>query len=610
MTPSMHSDGTQAGIGRPHPDVVVPDLSLTAYLFENLGTAADRLALVDGTRRLTFGELRSRVDAFATGLAERVRPGEVVALLASNSTEFVVAFLGALRAGVVVTPVNVLATAEEVSRQATGAGARLLLAASGLTQVAGAAARLAGLESDAVLVLEDELVRCAGLPPYAGEPVPSPGTHLAVLPYSSGTTGQHKGVMLTHRSLVANVAQIEGLLAVGPESVLLAVLPFSHIYGMTVVLHLALRRRAALVVMPRFELGTALDLVEAHRITHLFVAPRSYVAYPAQSGVNVFTPTSTASTLGKSPEVDGRDLSSVRVVLSGAAPLDDALASSVAARLDCDVRQAYGMSEMSPVSHIAPVAAHLPASSVGWTVPNMRIRLVDIETGEEIGTPAEGVSRPGELCCAGPNLIAGYLNDEAATRASVDELGYLHTGDVATVSADGVVTIVDRFKELIKYKGYQVAPAELEGVLLTHPDIVDAAVIGIPRGDFGDEWPMAYVVRVDGSTLTEECVMAYIAARVAPDATRARCGWSSSSIRSPSRPAGKSSAVSCAAVTDPGRLPPSANRPTRERAPKCQPWKPTQRPSRSTCPMMLFSPGTARRRTGSSGTPAPPYRSR
>ncbi|WP_035739720.1 AMP-binding protein [Parafrankia elaeagni] len=482
----------------PHPDVVVPDRSLIDHLLGDLGEDADRTALVDGARSLTFRELRALVDSAATGLAARVGPGEVAALVAPNSIGFVVAFLGALRAGVTVTPVNVLATADEVARQVTDSGAQVVLASGAYSSTALEAVELAGPGPGAAVVLEDALADWSSLPAYVGEPVTAPATHLAVLPYSSGTTGRPKGVMLTHRNLVANLAQIEELLAVGRESVLLGVLPFSHIYGMTVVLHLALRRRATLVVVPRFDLEAVLGLVEQHRMTHLFVAPPVVLA------------------LAKSPEVDAHDLSSVAVVLSGAAPLDEALASAVADRLDCQVRQAYGMSEMSPVSHLAPVSAHLPASSVGWTVPNMSIRLVDVATGADIEPPTEGVSTPGELCCSGPNVMAGYLGNEAETRDSIDELGYLHTGDIATVSADGVVRIVDRLKELIKYKGYQVAPAELEGLLLGHPDIADAAVVGIAQGTTGDEWPKAFVVPSAGASLDAEQVITYVADRVAP----------------------------------------------------------------------------------------------
>ena len=319
---------------------------------------------------------------------------------------------------------------------------------------------------------------------------------MAVLPYSSGTTGRPKGVMLSHRNLVANAEQSRGLLKVTPEDRLLALLPFFHIYGLTVLLNLALRQRACLVTMPKFELAEFLRIIQDQRCSYLFIAPPVAVA------------------LSKHPLVADYDLSSVHTTLSGAAPLDGELGGSLAERLGCRVLQGYGMTEMSPVSHLIPVdATELPVSSVGYTVPNMDCRLLDPATGEDLDIPAEGTSAPGHLLCRGPNVMLGYLNRPEETADTLDADGFLRTGDIATVRADGVVTIVDRLKELIKYKGYQIAPAELEALLLTHPGIADAAVIGTSDAD-GQEVPMAFVVRQpghDGEGLDEAAVMDYVA---------------------------------------------------------------------------------------------------
>lgn len=178
--------------------------------------------------------------------------------------------------------------------------------------------------------------------------------------------------------------------------------------------------------------------------------------------------------------------------------------------------QGYGMSEMSPVSHFIPVGAtDVPCESVGFAAPNTENKLLDPVTGEEIELPEDGVSERGELCVKGPNIMLGYLNDTAATDAMIDADGFLHTGDVATVDPRGVVTIVDRIKELIKYKGYQVAPAELEALLLTHPSIADAAVIGV-LDEEGEEVPKAFVVRQPSAELTAHQVVEFVAANVAP----------------------------------------------------------------------------------------------
>jgi len=341
-----------------------------------------------------------------------------------------------------------------------------------------------------------------------GAPAPrvsfDPATHVAVLPYSSGTTGRPKGVMLSHRNLVANVEQSRGLLDVGPEDRVLALLPFFHIYGLTVLLNLALRQRARLVTMPRFDLPEFLRIIQDHRCSYLFIAPPVAVA------------------LSKHPLVAEYDLGSVHTTLSGAAPLDGELGTRLAERLGCRVLQGYGMTEMSPVSHLIPREVHdglsVPVSSVGYTVPNMQCRLVDPATGEEIPVPAEGTSAPGHLLCRGPNVMLGYLNRPQDTADTLDADGFLRTGDIATVRADGVVTVVDRLKELIKYNGYQIAPAELEALLLTHPGIADSAVVGTLDAE-GQEVPKAFVVRqpgADGEALDVAGVMDFVAGRVAP----------------------------------------------------------------------------------------------
>jgi acyl-CoA synthetase (AMP-forming)/AMP-acid ligase II len=214
--------------------------------------------------------------------------------------------------------------------------------------------------------------------------------------------------------------------------------------------------------------------------------------------------------LAEHPAVDSYDLSSVEVVFSGAAPLDAGLARAVADRLGCRVAQGYGMTEMSPVTHFIPDGVEMDVATVGPLVPNMEAMIVDVPTGAEL-PPGEC----GELWCRGPNVMAGYLNDPQATAATLDDDGWLHTGDLATVTADGVFTIVDRLKELIKYKGYQVPPAELEALLLRHERIADAAVIGV-RDAEGEEVPKAFVVPQPGADLDGAEVIAFVAERVAP----------------------------------------------------------------------------------------------
>ncbi|TFB53523.1 AMP-binding protein [Cryobacterium tagatosivorans] len=491
----------------PYPDVDIPDLSIFDYLFGDIeDTDLDRVAIVDGATgaATSYRTLIGQINRIAGALAARgVAPGTVVGLLCPNIPAFASVFHGILRAGGSVTTINSLYTPEEIQRQLEDSGAELLLTVSPLLGGARSAAQAAGIDDERLIVLDG----AAGHPSLAdllaqGADAPrvsfDPASHVAVLPYSSGTTGRPKGVRLSHRNLVANVQQARDLIGVVPDDRVLALLPFFHIYGMTVLLNLAFKQRAALVTMAKFDFAEFLRIIQDQRCSYVFIAPPIAVA------------------IAKHPLVESYDLSSVHTILSGAAPLSGELADAVSTRLGCRVLQGYGMTEASPVSHLIPIdAPQLSRASVGVTLPNMACRLVSTETGEEIPVPADGVSEPGELLVRGPNVMLGYLNNDEATRDTIDAEGFLHTGDIATVGAGGEVTIVDRSKELIKYKGYQIAPAELEALLLTHPHISDAAVIGVLDAD-GQEIPKAFVVLVAEALVHGDHVIAFVAERVAP----------------------------------------------------------------------------------------------
>jgi acyl-CoA synthetase (AMP-forming)/AMP-acid ligase II len=319
-----------------------------------------------------------------------------------------------------------------------------------------------------------------------------PGRDLAILPYSSGTTGRMKGVMLTHRNLVANIEQTLTSTPITDEDTLVGILPFFHIYGQTVVLNIGLTRGATIVTMPRFDLEGLLDVIEDRDVTWLHIVPPVVLAF------------------ANAPQIEGRDFSKLKMVICGAAPLDAELSQRAEERIGAPIRQGYGMTELSPVSHKSPFskAAETPPGSVGPVLPNTEARLVDPETGEDA---AEG--EEGEVWIRGPQVMVGYLENPEATAETLVEDGWLRTGDIARRDDDGYFFIVDRLKELIKYKAYQVPPAELEAVLVSHPQIKDAGVIGIPHEDAG-ELPKACVV-VEGDLSADE-VMAYVAERVAP----------------------------------------------------------------------------------------------
>jgi acyl-CoA synthetase (AMP-forming)/AMP-acid ligase II len=479
----------------PLPEVEIPDVTITEYVLREATRVPDRPALIDGPsgRTYTYGQLSGAIHAFAGGLQARgLGPGSTIALMSPNIPEFAIVFHGAAVAGVAVSTVNPTYTAEEVAFQLKDSGSTLLITIAMFAETAVTAAKDSGVEE--VLIIGDPPEGLAPFTALMGNPIAQvdvdPGEQIVVLPYSSGTTGFPKGVMLTHRNLVANLVQCEDALSVEDGEVVLAVLPFFHIYGMQVLMNFFLSRGSTIVTVPRFDLEQSLELIQQHRITRLFAVPPIVLA------------------LAKHPIVDKFDLSSLKQVFSGAAPLGAELAQEAAARIGCEVVQGYGMTEMSPVSHVTRMGDFKPGSC-GVTVANTECRIVDAEGGED-----QGVGAVGELWVRGPQVMKGYLNNPEATAQTIDGDGWLHTGDVAFIDDDGHMTIVDRVKELIKYKGFQVAPAELEALLLTHPGIADAAVVGVPDDEAGER-PRAFVVVREGAHVSAEDITVFTGEHVA-----------------------------------------------------------------------------------------------
>ncbi|GAA3071364.1 4-coumarate--CoA ligase family protein [Streptomyces roseofulvus] len=484
----------------------VPALSLPIHDAVLGGAAAfgDAPALVDGAGELSL--TYAQVDAFhrrvAAGLAEAgVRKGDVLALHSPNTVLFPVAFYAATRAGASVTTVHPLATPEEFAKQLRDSAARWIVTVSPLLPAARAAAALAG-GIEEIFVCDTAADGTRSLQEFLGSTAPEPeiavdpAEDVAALPYSSGTTGVPKGVMLTHASIATNLAQLEPFIPMGPGDRILAVLPFFHIYGLTALMNAPLRKGATVVVLPRFELDTFLGAIQKHRINALYVAPPIVLA------------------LAKHPAVADYDLSSLEYIVSAAAPLDAALAQACSARLGLPpVRQAYGMTELSPGTHVTPLSVeNPPPGTVGRLLPSTEMRILSLDDPSKDAAPGE----EGEIAIRGPQVMKGYLGRPDATAAMIDADGWVHTGDIGRVDADGWLYVVDRVKELIKYKGFQVAPAELEALLLTHEGVADAAVIGVTDAD-GTEVPKAFVVRQPAAPgLTAEEVMAHVAARVSP----------------------------------------------------------------------------------------------
>jgi len=476
------------------PSLDIPAVSVTEHVLRHAERLADKAAFIDGPsgREVTYGALAKQIRMLAGGLkAKGVGPGTTWALMSPNVPEYAVVFHGLAYAGATVTTLNPTYGAEEIAFQLKDSGATAIVTVGLFLETAQAAAKEAGIE-------EVYLIGPGDAPSFStlmGEPL---GAQVArdvqedvvVLPYSSGTTGFPKGVMLTHHNLVANIEQTAAHIDLKEDEVIFAVLPFFHIYGMQVLMNFGLATGATIVTAPRFDMVQMLELTQKHGITRLFIVPPIVLA------------------LAKHPIVDKYDMSSVKQIFSGAAPLGGEIAEAAAKRLGCEVAQGYGMTELSPVTH-AIREGDYKAGSIGTLVANTECRLVDPDTGKDVG-----VGERGEVWVRGPQVMKGYLNNEEATSETIDGDGWLHTGDVGVADEDGHFFIVDRLKELIKVKGFQVAPAELEALLITNAEVADVAVIGVPDEEAG-ELVKAFVVRAPGSAISAEDVQAFVADKVA-----------------------------------------------------------------------------------------------
>ncbi|XXG58285.1 hypothetical protein AAC387_Pa04g0634 [Persea americana] len=488
------------------PDIYIPNhIPLHSYCFQNIHQFADRPCIIDGATGhiFTYADVELTSRKVAAGLHHvGVDKGDVIMLLLPNSPEFVFAFLGASYRGATTTTANPFYTPQEVSKQAKACKARVIITQSQYVDKV----RELMQESDVKVVCTDKAVEgCMHFSELAeADETELPEVDISpddvvALPYSSGTTGLPKGVMLTHKGLITSVAQqVDGdnpNLYFMKEDVVLCVLPLFHIFSLNSVLLCGLRVGAAILIMQKFDIVAFMELVQKYKVTIAAIVPPIVLA------------------IAKSPEVDRYDLSSIRTVLSGAAPMGKELEDTVRAKIpNAELGQGYGMTEAGPVLSMCLAFAKEPfeikSGSCGTVVRNAELKIVDPETGSSLPR-----NQAGEICIRGSQIMKGYLNDPEATKMTIDKEGWLHTGDIGFVDDDDEIFIVDRLKELIKYKGFQVAPAELEAMLITHPNVADAAVVPM-KDDLAGEVPVAFVAKSNGSNITEEEIKQFVAKQV------------------------------------------------------------------------------------------------
>ncbi len=500
--------GSDNIVRSPFPAIEPPhgQLNLCDQIMQNFSNFGPKIAVVNGItgREYSFNELSESIARLSSAFNRLgLQRGEVVALCAPNCPEYGVVFLATLASGGTVSTINPTYTADEIAYQFKNSGSRVVVTVPAILPTVREAAEKAGVQE--IVVLDDAHQREVGLLSYT-DLIKDSGSRfnvatvdskndLACLPYSSGTTGLPKGVMLTHCNIASNVLQMNHpeIFDLSREGMsLLGLLPFFHIYGMVVILFQALLHGNRLIVLPKFEPETFLSVIERYRVTFAHLVPPLVLF------------------LAKHPDVDKYDTSSLEDVFSGAAPLGGDVVKAVNDRLGRTmVRQGYGLTETSPVTHTTPIMVGMSKpQSVG---PPIRSTMVKIVSPEGECLPA---GKEGEVLIGGPQVMKGYLNLPEATSSSITEDGYFRTGDIGYYDDEGCFYITDRLKELIKVKGLQVAPAELEALLHNHPKIQDAAVIGVPNERLG-EAPKAFVVKKDQS-ITDQEVAEYIAGKLAP----------------------------------------------------------------------------------------------
>ncbi|KAF2292899.1 hypothetical protein GH714_029703 [Hevea brasiliensis] len=490
-----------------YPAVLVPEnVTLPDFVFQDSELYADKVAFVEAVtgKAYTYGELVRETRRFAKALRSiGLRKGHVVIVVLPNVPEYGIVALGIMAAGGVYSGVNPAAHESEIKKQVQAANAKIIVT-NDLSY-----GKVVGLELPVILLGEArigsamnwyELLDAAdrATDKYAYEDVHQ--NDLCALPFSSGTTGMSKGVMLTHRNLVANLCS--SLFSVGPEMVgqvtTLGLIPFFHIYGITGICFATLRNKGKVVVMSRFELRTFLNALITQEVTFAPIVPPIILA------------------LVKNPIVEEFDLSKLklRAIMTAAAPLAPELLTAFENKFPgVQVQEAYGLTEHSCITltHGDPNLEHGIAkkNSVGFILPNLEVKFIDPDTGRSLPK-----NTPGEICVRSQCVMQGYYNNKEETDRAIDKDGWLHTGDIGYIDDDGDIFIVDRIKELIKYKGFQVAPAEIEAILLTHPSVEDVAVVPLPDEEAG-EIPAACVVMKKEARESEEDIINYVESNVA-----------------------------------------------------------------------------------------------
>ncbi|KAL4715780.1 hypothetical protein ACJJTC_006359 [Scirpophaga incertulas] len=500
-------------VNSPFQDIVVPDMTIVDYVWRNLDKWPSKTAVVCGVtgRSYTYEKLYKKSKNLAANLRKKfnIRNDEVVGIISPNVPEYPLVSFASLQAGAVVTTFNPIYTAHEIKRQIELSDVKIMISHNDIVPVLKEALKLAKIDIPIISIninqplpentislaelIEDDNIDCSILNIVDRAP-----EDVAFLLYSSGTTGLPKGVELTNSNLIANSEQQNTEIrqyrytTENNQDVTMAVLPMFHSYGLSILMLHKLASGLKLVTLPKFQPESYLNALLKYRINLLYVAPPMVLF------------------MGSNPLVTPRHFETVHKITSGAAPLPRADINKMLDQCPDNVSfyQGYGLTETSPLATMSDPSNKV-YESVGYAVPSVKLRVVDSEMRNL------GPDKTGELLIKGPNVMKGYRNNLEANKETILEGGWLRTGDIAKIDKTGLVYITDRLKELIKVKGYQVPPAELESVLKEHPAVHDAACVGIPDPITGER-PKAFLVLKPGAAANHKEIVDFVAERVAP----------------------------------------------------------------------------------------------